>query len=280
MISRSHSLPRFTDEAICPQSDEDHTPSKPLVDANGHSDGNATLRPRAVAQSTSSILFRLLLDVTLFALSAAFLAFGWVVRAYSGSPVAEHRTLTNTLLTTAKYVSIAAVLSKLTLTEVKGPTIFPILFAAVGSRATSIIIQWRLQRGERIGILDLLASSTSVSGAVMAQISLRVFSIVGTSCVLLWAFSPIGGQASLRVVGTGNTTTTVPDTFTYVTNNQSFYEYFTATDLSEVTIVNALFLTSLISSEDQRLASVDPWNNVKIPMLEPLEKTSSRDAQG
>ena len=45
--------------------------------------------------------------------------------------------------------------------------------------------------------------SLTIFGTIELQFLLRTFDILGISLVLLWALSPLGGQASLRLLETG-----------------------------------------------------------------------------
>lgn len=45
--------------------------------------------------------------------------------------------------------------------------------------------------------------SLTIFGAIELQVLLRTFDLLGVSHVVLWALSPLGGQASLRLLDTG-----------------------------------------------------------------------------
>lgn len=96
---------------------------------------------------------------------------------------------------------------------------FPILFALILGRATHTVLRWRLERGERIGVLDTLAASTSLTSTVVSQFQLRAISLFGIILMSIWALSPIGGQASLRQMSIGVKNTTQPASFSYLVHN-------------------------------------------------------------
>ena len=100
--------------------------------------------------------------------------------------------------------------------HLRGPNVFPILFAAVVGRALKGILCWRLERGERLGILDLLVGSTTLVNTITTQITLRIFSLIGPLLFVVWALSPVGGQASLRVMTKGNNTLSTRASFDYM----------------------------------------------------------------
>lgn len=169
---------------------------------------------------------------------------------------------------------------QLQLTQSQGPTIFPILYAAVVGRALKGFLSWRLERGERLGLLDLLAGSNTLVNTVTTQLTLRVASFVGPLLVLLWALSPLGGQASLRVMTIGNRTISSTGSFQYMVQNNSFDPWDTADDASAIAVVDGLFVASLLSPLTTKMSTVDTWGNVKIPMLEAVANVSMPDKNG
>ena len=167
------------------------------------------------------------------------------------------------------------------LTSRQGPSIFPILFACVLGRAAHAILVWRLERGERVGTLDLLAGSTSLTSTVVSQLKIGVLSLLGLMLVVLWALSPIGGQASFRQMTTGTKIDTETASFTYPTAKGNLEDFYDNSDRASLYAVpNALFLASLVSPYTSKLATIDTWTNVKIPYIEKYEETSTTDEQG
>lgn len=83
-------------------------------------------------------------------------------------------------------------------------------------RAAHSILIWRLEQGERIGTLDILATSTSLTSTVTCQFQLRRFSPLGAGLILLWTLSPIGGQGSIRQIAIGETITTQQQSYEYL----------------------------------------------------------------
>lgn len=75
------------------------------------------------------------------------------------------------------------------------------LFAAVLGRAAHSVLIWRMERGERIGVLDILAESTFLTSTVTSQLQLRMIRFLGVALVAIWALSPLDGQASFRQLG-------------------------------------------------------------------------------
>lgn len=58
---------------------------------------------------------------------------------------------------------------------------------------------WELQKGTTIGRVEQLVGSHTLVGSLVTQIELRTFNLIAMSIVALWALSPVGSQASLRI---------------------------------------------------------------------------------
>lgn len=153
----------------------------------------------------------------------------------------------------------------------QAPTVFPILFATVAGRATRSFLSWRIEKGERLGFLDLLSNCTSVVNSLVAQLSLRTYSIAGVTLATLWLLSPLGGQASLRVMSVGydNVTETVPLAYMSTDND---YVFWRGDIYTKLTVATAIYQSSLLASARMKASPVNTWNNVKVPMIESLER--------
>ncbi|TKA66326.1 hypothetical protein B0A49_08043, partial [Cryomyces minteri] len=161
-----------------------------------------------------------------------------------------------------------------------GPTILPLLFAATLGRALKAILFWRLERGERVGTLDVLAGSTTLVNTLGTQLSLRTASLIGVILLPLWALSPIGGQASLRVMATGHKVSNESLNLHYLAVNSSFEGFLIADGPSETAVVNGIFMASLLSPWSAKQSSVDIWGNIKVPMIEALQGQTAAEGDG
>ncbi|OTB10318.1 hypothetical protein K445DRAFT_323091 [Daldinia sp. EC12] len=162
-----------------------------------------------------------------------------------------------------------------------GPTIFPVVYALIVGGALRSLALWRLQNGERVSFLDLLLGSTSVGGMIGTQLERRLtqFDIPSLCLLVIWALSPLGGQASFRIITYQDIP--IPQNLTL-----SFLDFSNASApnrLSSVDVVNLLgvidssFISSLVSSTSTRQSPMDPWGNVKIPFIENLPEYDSAD---
>lgn len=161
----------------------------------------------------------------------------------------------------------------------QGPSVFPILFACVLGRTSQAILQWRLEEGEYAGILDLLAASTSLTSTVTSQLKLQLFSVFGLGLVFVWALSPVGGQACVRLMDIGTKTTTHAASFEYMTQGPDFYTSGGRVSIFQA-ITDTLFASAVIAPPTVKSSPFDIWGHVKIPALEHYEKTSAPDSNG
>lgn len=150
-------------------------------------------------------------------------------------------------------------------------------------RATHALFLWRLERGEEIGVLDVLASSTSFTSTVVSQFQLRAVSYLGVALVAVWALSPIGGQASLRQMGIGMSIRSHPISYDYMVHS-GYGEGFPTVRSSRQPkeFLNAIFNGALVAPAAVRTTPRDLWGNVKIPRIEHYERynASGKDKDG
>jgi hypothetical protein len=94
--------------------------------------------------------------------------------------------------------------------------------------------------------------------------------------ILIWVLSPLGGQASLRIIGTGSK---AGDTITleYLNMFLSNNDMFTFESDESWAKADALFVASLLSDGKVKNSSIDSWGNIKIPMIESLPTQSDAD---
>ncbi|KAK4494499.1 hypothetical protein PRZ48_014797 [Zasmidium cellare] len=222
------------------------------TDTHAISSEDLPTQGQTLHRSRSNTSLEIFTDVVFALLAALFFVYGLYVVHFDGKAVADHRTATDRLINA---------------TKIQGPTIFPILFAAVLGRALKAIMLWRLERGERLGLLDLLAGSTTVVNTILTQLSLRILSAAGLVLILAWAISPLGGQASLRVMTVAQQNSTHAAPMRYMSTNHSFNAYTDADMGPLATLMNGMFNAALLGPERIKESPTDLWNNVKVPHL-------------
>ncbi|KAG9587761.1 hypothetical protein KCU77_g9021, partial [Aureobasidium melanogenum] len=167
-----------------------------------------------------------------------------------------------------------------------GPTIFPIIFAAVAGRSLKTLTRYYAERGMQLGVLELLLASQTVWGAIESQMLLRKFTVVGVHLFFLWSLSPLGGQGFLRILTTRIDATTTPGlglvylpTGAMLPNMISsvFAQADTATGLAAT---NSLYNANLLSPDVVKRSSQDVWGNMKVPNWSTVSMVESSNQDG
>jgi hypothetical protein len=87
------------------------------------------------------------------------------------------------------------------------------MFSAVIGHFLTSIATWKLERVVDVASVEYLQGSRTVFGVISTPLRLRFLHYALPLLLSLWVLSPLGGQASLRVVAPGlvysNETTTV-----------------------------------------------------------------------
>jgi hypothetical protein len=150
-------------------------------------------------------------------------------------------------------------------------TIWSILFAATFARVSTSLAIWLLERGTRIGFVDLLFKTSSVSSALLSGLTagfrgqLRLHT-AGIGLTLCWLLSPVGSQAVLRVARIAALETRDTQQLPYL--NVSHWDNLVGSGSSgQLALVtpNTLLNAALISPISSKRASQDTWGHVKIP---------------
>ncbi|KAI9746920.1 MAG: hypothetical protein M1835_002321, partial [Candelina submexicana] len=231
------------------------------------------LAPKTLAKGLLSFLLTSLLDLLFVLLPVPFLALGIVAAKHDRVPV-EHASYGPALLGAAKYVGLTLptrwiiVLTSI----VKGPTLFPIVFAAITGHVMERIASMRLEQGERIGVLEQLLGSMTFFNTFVTDLQLRAHNALATFIMALWALPPIGGQASLRVVTVDSSTVERTTTFRYLSTGNIWMPG-KGDSAQQSLATNALFISSLGSPLTHK--SIDPWRNMKVPKLELLNSSQT-----
>lgn len=122
------------------------------------------------------------------------------------------------------------------------------------------IAAWRIQtsRGATIGFLQQCLGSQTISSAFLTQIRLRALNVFAVFTIILWCLSPLGSQASLRVIS-------IVSSYLFTTISlatiDTFKEYqYTYTDdagYTKITVANpvivSIVLSTLLKSRNQDL---------------------------
>lgn len=149
-----------------------------------------------------------------------------------------------------------------------GPTIYPIVFAALGARFFHSIARWAAERprGIRLAALEQVYGSQSFAGTIERVLFLRTNTLVAIATLLVWAMSPLGGQSSSRLVSrvSESEIDSVTAFYTDIRNTMSSGIGASALDDTRSLIYN-IYTSSLMSPTVQRWGPVDMWERPKIP---------------
>lgn len=117
--------------------------------------------------------------------------------------------------------------------------------------------------------------SVTIFSALEVQLLLRSFNFLGCTLVLVWALSPLGGQASLRLLGEGTHPIRSQQDLRYLSSDsESLFSSGSGSE-SSVSAIDGLYSAALLSPPNPQAAGMDLWGNVKIPVLETLQSGNS-----
>jgi hypothetical protein len=230
------------------------------------------------------IISNAVVDVLSTATSISFFVFALVVLRYDSSETHLNPGISKALIRASVYVSTSCQsISCLVAEQYRALPCFPSFLPPYWGRATHAIMFWRLERkgGERLDILNTLAASTSFTNSIITQFRLRSINLIGLLLIVLWALSPIGGQATLRQVSIGTKVTTHPTQYVSIqgTSNISWINYEPIHNMSTQNI-RAIYQASVLASRTTQDSPRDAWGHVKIPVIELYEDFRSPDPKG
>jgi hypothetical protein len=116
-------------------------------------------------------------------------------------------------------------------------------------------------------------ASQSVWGTVESQILMRRLTIVGANLLFLWAMSPLGGQASLRLLETSNSTAQSFTPLRYLSQGLGSTAWAMTMGTyvefdGRLTQVESMYAAALLGNKQAKEGPEDTWGNVKIPYLD------------
>jgi hypothetical protein len=125
-------------------------------------------------------------------------------------------------------------------------------------------------------------ASQSVWGTFESQFLMQKLTIVGANLLILWALSPLGGQASLRLMRRDQQASYESSTLRYLTTGPGGAMFSVAvsdTQRGKFAEAGALYNAALLAPQAVKIGRQDPWGNVKIPRYETLD-LATMDANG
>ncbi|KAK8011521.1 hypothetical protein PG990_010486 [Apiospora arundinis] len=155
-------------------------------------------------------------------------------------------------------------------------TAFPYCFALILGRTLQAILSSRMERGVDCLSLAYLTRSQTLGGTLTAPLHIRLGHWLPAALIALWAFSPLGSQASLRFISLQ----TRP--LHELLDRPVHYSYPVGTWVSACVACRLPARNSLLQAAFQSAANTwnvpqDSWGNVKVPMLEDLGDADMTD---
>ncbi|KAK7535285.1 uncharacterized protein J3D65DRAFT_669373 [Phyllosticta citribraziliensis] len=125
-----------------------------------------------------------------------------------------------------------------------------------------------------------LLGSTSLGNTIFMPWKFRLTSPLMLALLISWALSPLGSQASLRIVSRESRDPISPLSVTLLDTNTTSPQSLGEDSESGYNSRDLAFSTALAASSLTRNSSVDSWSNLHIPMIEIVEKGSKPHAGG
>ena len=105
-------------------------------------------------------------------------------------------------------------------------------------------------------------ASQSVWGTVESQFLMQKLTVVGVNLLFLWALSPLGGQASLRLMQRDTRDTQSSTKLRYMTTGPAATMWglsSTYVDSGKFADAGALYTGALLAPLETKLGPQDPW---------------------
>ncbi|KAI1129564.1 hypothetical protein F5Y10DRAFT_147617 [Nemania abortiva] len=218
--------------------------------------GQNHVQPQLLESSWLKRILYLAFDLAIAAIALLFVAFALWIRKIDGTS-AEPGSIGLKLYEAAQFA----------------PTLYPLLFAAIVGGSIKSIASWKIQtrQGTTIGELEQCMGSQTISRAFATQIKLRGLNFLGLSIVGLWSLSPIGSQASLRVISVGADLASSQTSLNYI-KTFTEYQYGYAAGISEaITKIAGPTTASLLAGSLLGSRFQDLWGNIRLPVVEQID---------
>ncbi|KAL2826009.1 hypothetical protein BDW59DRAFT_69487 [Aspergillus cavernicola] len=164
-----------------------------------------------------------------------------------------------------------------------GPTLYPILFAALLSRSLKSMGRYYAQRSVRMSTLWALMNTNATADPILHLASMPA-SILVWGLLVLWVMSPLGGQSTIRLMYKTNITDITHTELRYWDSGPLGNMFFNVgimegNDGSWPLSMRDIYSASLMQSVGTKAGPRDQWGNVKIPRIE-AGNTSEIDSAG
>ncbi|USP79247.1 hypothetical protein yc1106_06521 [Curvularia clavata] len=214
------------------------------------------LEPITLREGRSSLLATFLKDSLMLSLPLLFMVLGILAQRLDGQPVSEYG-------------------SRIQFAMSLGPTVFPVAFAAIAGTALRSLARARLEKGEKLGILEQLIGSQSLASTLAWLVELRRIHVTGVAIVFMWFLSPLGGQSALRLMSVELTPVQTTLNVSYAMFDNRTESILTSSDAREAEpAMTAYYAAALIGAHQNKHKPADIWGNPKIPLIDSIPEHS------
>jgi hypothetical protein len=159
-----------------------------------------------------------------------------------------------------------------------GVTAYEILFAVICGRGIKNIATWWFTKGARIQFLEQMLGSRSIASTLTTQYKLKAYGPVAATLIVIWALSPVGAQAILRLLDTAIRSNSSQGSVYYINSNSSGRASGFQSLVGDLTdSYSYVYQASLIAPNSTHNGPRDLWGNTKIPNIEKLDQSSATD---
>ncbi|OAA53833.1 hypothetical protein SPI_09278 [Niveomyces insectorum RCEF 264] len=224
--------------------------------------------PQTLHKSATEKWLRAVGDFLGVAIGILFLAFGALVYSHDGDAYeAGSGSTADRLVQLSQY----------------NPTIFPLVFAALVGGAMKNIATWKVQRRASVLFLEQLMGSQTIAGTVLTHIQLSAYNVLAVLLLVLWALSPLGSQASIRVITVRPAYTVTNTTITALppfVNGGLLLDDGSSFGSEGSSYITTPFIACVSAARLLATQNQDLWNNLRLPLLERLTGDGDGDGDG
>lgn len=140
------------------------------------------------------------------------------------------------------------------------------MFAAILGRFLTSLTAWRLERGVDIAAVEYLTGSRTVFGTISTPFRPMILHRLLPLLLIIWSFSPLGGQASLRTVYLVQKNVT--NEFVHMNSGPDSITPFINGASARGEFVKKTFIGALLTPFSTTVLHQDFFGNLKVPLLE------------
>jgi hypothetical protein len=142
------------------------------------------------------------------------------------------------------------------------------------ARLLSAIARWKLEHGTRFVTIDQLATCSTIFNTIRTVWRLEALTLLSIGLLLVWGLSPIGSQATQRVVSLKMRMESSVEPFSWL-DTSSLYTWISNDQSAVLSSIAAVQSSAMMAPQTIQESSVYQWANVKVPMLEKLRSNGT-----